>query len=284
MAGRCRVLFSLSVYETPLLVSRLLQNLLSMVAADTRIVVHVGNLSWPEQDLHALQHVDVTRILLNPQRIATRHRHGSVLASQVSNVLYAESLGILPQHVVFAPSNMLWCRTHVEEYVQGQMQSVPSVKSMADCKRWNSAPPRTDMRRCMRGVLPGKYYASKVWPLMKRAWPTLEYSILTKHEGSFYPWKDVLNVSHSVPTELFDTPGYLEEVVFQSWVANFGSSAVNTSKGSLMASSLGYRVHSPTVRQLLNNRSSYDERLSKRLCDQYAWDQRSPATMWWAVK
>jgi len=154
---------------------------------------------------------------------------------------------------------------------------------MEECRRWNSAPPQTDMRRCVRGAFAGKYYASHIWPLMKRAWPTLQYSVHTKHEGSFYAWEDVLNVSRTVPHELFDTPGYLEEVIFQSWVSNFGRRVVNVTQGSLMASSLTHRVQSPTVRQLLGNHS-YEEQTPQRLCDRHAWDLRSPGHMWWAIK
>jgi len=89
MAGRCRVLVTLSVYETPRLVSRLLQNMLSVMAEDTRIVVHVGNLSWSERDLRDVQQIDETVIRVNPKQISTQRRHGSVFASQVANILYA---------------------------------------------------------------------------------------------------------------------------------------------------------------------------------------------------
>ena len=79
MADSCRVLISLSVYETPRLALRLLDNLLSVVATDTRIVVHVGNLSWTKEHMRMLAAPAARRVGSRPRRCRRTLEPPSVL-------------------------------------------------------------------------------------------------------------------------------------------------------------------------------------------------------------
>ena len=75
--------------------------------------------------------------------------------------------------------------------------------------------------------------------LLLQVWPDARFAVQTKHEGSFYPWQDVVAVVDSLeqqPTAaktLFQLPLPVEESVFQIWSANFGQD-VPFEHGNLM--------------------------------------------------
>ena len=257
------VVVSLSVYEGSSYVCSLLRHVVDAVRNDTLVVVHVGNQSWSPDELGSLVTVD-ERVRVNPTRVQTRRKHGSVFQSQILNLQFLRRRNVIFDVVVFASSDMLWCRHGVEEVVRRERQSVLRVTSDSACRSWNSDMsrnfPHTDLRTCGKGSFV-KNTRSRVdewqgmqraWQLMTQAWPGMTYAVQSKHEGSFYAYADVMRLlAADIPEAIFATPVYMEELILQSWMANFASVPSVPPNGILLIPMRHHLLANPDAGELI---------------------------------
>ena len=156
-----------------------MRNWLRFTIGSTRIVLHMdkarpGNFSASHSEWRWLHEGNAReRVLLNPHRINTYRRSGSLLAAHVGNYMHARSSSLSssrhpPSHVLFLASNCFFIRPGVEAFVRAREASVA-------------------IRACPEGpVKPNKHHCTT------HAW----FAELNRHkatgrrqliEGQFYP-------------------------------------------------------------------------------------------------
>ena len=266
-----RLIVSLSVYEEPNYIRSLLNNILSTTESDTKIVVHVSKAAkWTPDDFKNLS--SQNRVLINPKRVRTKHSHGSILQSQVLNVKYMLFSNITATTILFAPSNMLWCRKGIEAYVTDHKSSVPRIKNHVECKMWNSNPPHMELRRCAwsptisrRKDIQRADPAGVFKEIRKICHP--KAYVQTKHEGSYYPFAEIVRWAMLLPSSLFHKSTFAEEFVWQTCIANNNLSQFTNVTGTVMASTGMHRMTNPDVRNV-------DFRNVSAHCRAKAWDNR----------
>ena len=151
------------------------------------------------------------------------------------------------------PSNLVWCRRGMEEVVLRERRSVPRIENATACREFAGTPPARDMRYCVHGQW---VRIADLFRTLREIWPQMEYAVQTKHEGSFYAYEDVMAVldglerHERLAQDIYTAAIYVEEFVFQSWVANFAPHGSSFGHGTLMMPTKTHRLQDPNgVRQ-----------------------------------
>ena len=211
------VVLSISAFEDAAYLRQLVENALRHTQ-NSLIVLHLNRRSsYPESpgsDANFDWLWQQSRVLMNCVRVAVAHSHGSILKAQAANVAWARHHGVNAEAVlVLQASNMWWVRDGMEHYVTRHQQSVPRIASQSQCRKFHRDPSRHAFQQCASvppTARPGgedtRCDTSPMGRLERMAcgMPALDgidFVVVTKHEGSFYPLRDA--------AEAFDAMGHM---------------------------------------------------------------------------
>lgn len=133
-----RIVLSVSMFEPAWYVRETMENALARTENTTLIVLHLNagtNYSLPaaKVDMEWLWEQD--RIEVSCFRHRVEAYSGTVLLSQLSNLLWAQCRGLVQAatHVVFQASNMWWWRSGMEAAVRARNSSTPRIRTDTEC-------------------------------------------------------------------------------------------------------------------------------------------------------
>lgn len=211
---RADVLLSISAFEGSEYLRELTENALNHTAPSTVIVLHLNRASRYRAgprggDPHFDWLWNHPRVLINCLRLDVERKSGSLLQSQLANVLWANAVGLSPRFVVFQASNMWWVRRGMESYVHKHRQSLPCIRTPAACLRAHLDPFRHAYQGCAAVDALSPRDCNLVddmpSPCIIPSKPSVRYIVATKHEGSFYPFRSLLAAMATLNSSLFDT-------------------------------------------------------------------------------
>ena len=177
--------------------------------------------------------------------------------------------------VVFQASNMFWVRRGMERYALEHRQSVPRITSNAQCRRFHGDTSRHAFQQCMSLDGDGPRCESDMdeeeaprreselkdqrEACAMPSLPGIKYLVVGKHEGSFYPFADVLHA--------------FSKVTLFAAIANGTTTPVHAGKhDSTPFSRWKHKccAHGPN-HGLSFERSGFTAEASRRLCCRRGW-------------
>lgn len=149
-ALRGRLVVTLSVYHHATRTAHMLRLMLERTCPSTVFVVHInsanlGGYGVPNphdvsEAWRSLLHEEsnhARRLIINPQSILVEWGRGSVLYSNLLNVIAAQNwLGASLQHVLFVQNNDMLYRPGVEQYIEEQNMGVGAVWGFRPTEGW----------------------------------------------------------------------------------------------------------------------------------------------------
>jgi len=268
-AQRWRTVLSISMFEPAWYVQETLENALAHTEESTLIVLHLSADTQYSASGSSKKHLEwlseQERIEVSCFRHHVEAYTGAVLLSQLSNLQWARCRGLLraATHVVFQASNMWWWREGMEAAVRRRNSSTPRITSEAECTTYVQVHARRrdgTHQMCFPVESRGEMRTKEGFLTDKCHVPPyagLNFTVVNKHEGSFYATQDVLAAmdaifdltreqkatakllhalkyqkcagqdSYAIKPDLFSSVWQLEELMLQTWVASFGRQAAS---------------------------------------------------------
>ena len=139
------LLISCLVFEEKKFIRQTLRNVLLLTQPSSSLVIHFSALTKP----HIKNHTDTSwwtdgiperrpgRILINPERRATRHATGTVLLQHLNNLGFARSRGLISSHVLLHASTSRLISPGVESFVFEHDFALTEKKGWLSVDIWN---------------------------------------------------------------------------------------------------------------------------------------------------
>ena len=198
---RPSVLLSISMYEGLEHMNLLLQNALNFTESTTMLMVHFDASSdYPSKEDNDANFEWIwnhPRITVNCDRVDSSWWSGEILHSHTSNMHFALQRRIQPKFIVFQASNMLWVRRGMEAWVHRERTSVPRITTPEACTRMRQVFEANNgdlgMGSCVDLYETSLAASAMVpCPCFVPPFPGVRFLIQQQHEGTFYPFADLL--------------------------------------------------------------------------------------------